>query len=278
MIEVTSWGSARRDTPLSQDVRIPFDALTPSEPAPPITFAHRGARAQLPENTLAAFRHALEHGASGLETDAWCAADGEVVLVHDPRIWVRLRGLVPWRLRIARTSSSRLARHGVPSLVALYRDLGSDYELSIDLKDAAVGERIIEIARRLGDPSRLWLCSPSTRHLRRLRAVAPDVRLVHSQTRTRLPDSVERHAADLAAAGLDVMNMHHSEWSRGLVTLFHRFGVRAFAWDTQEVRQLEAMLRIGVDGIYCDHVDRMVATVTRWSTPPRPGPGDEPRP
>lgn len=233
----------------------------------PITFAHRGARAHLPENTLAAFRYALEHGATGLETDAYCAAAGEVVLVHDPRIWVRLRGVVPWRLRVAGTAADRLGRHEVPRLVDLYRELGSDYELSIDLKDAEVGARIIDIARELGDPQRLWLCSPSSRHLRHLRESAPEVRLVHSQTRSRLPDSVERHAADLAAGGLDVMNMHHGEWSRGLVTLFHRFGIRAFAWDAQEVRHLEAMLRIGVDGLYSDHVDRMVQTVAAWPAP-----------
>ena len=239
----------------------------------PITFAHRGARADLPENTLAAFGFALERGASGLETDAWCAADGEVVLVHDPRIWVRLRGVVPWRLRVAGTAAARLGHHRVPRLVDLYRELGSGYDLSIDLKDAQVGERIIEIAREVGDPGRLWLCSPSSRHLRRLRESAPEVRLVHSQTRSRLPDSVERHAADLAAGGLDVMNMHHSEWSRGLVTLFHRFDIRAFAWNCQEVRHLQSMLRIGIDGVYSDHVDRMVRTVAAWpADDPAPGP------
>jgi len=48
----------------------------------PITFAHRGARADLPENTLAAFARALERGARGLETDAHLSADGEPVLVR----------------------------------------------------------------------------------------------------------------------------------------------------------------------------------------------------
>ncbi|HKY78076.1 MAG TPA: glycerophosphodiester phosphodiesterase family protein, partial [Acidimicrobiia bacterium] len=38
---------------------------------PPIGFAHRGARAQAPENTLEAFALALRLGATGLESDAW---------------------------------------------------------------------------------------------------------------------------------------------------------------------------------------------------------------
>ncbi len=49
----------------------------------PIGFAHRGARSERPENTLEAFRRALELGATGLESDAWITADGEVVLDHD---------------------------------------------------------------------------------------------------------------------------------------------------------------------------------------------------
>ena len=231
---------------------------------PPITFAHRGARAHQPENTLAAFRHALQAGVAGLETDAWTASDGEVVLVHDPVVKVRRAGVVAQRLRVATTPSATLARHDVPRLIDLYRELGAGFELSIDLEDRTVGPLVVDAARAHGDPTRLWLCSPSRRALRELRAVAAEVRLVHSTTRRRIPDSLERHAADLAAHGIDAINLHHSEWTRGLVELFHRFDVKAFAWDTQEVRHIRAMLDAGIDALYCDHVDRLVATVAEW--------------
>src|SRR4029453_7638769 len=98
---------------------------------PPITFAHRGARAVLPENTIPAFRHGLQAGARGLETDAYTAADGEVVLVPVPFIKVRRAGLVPGRLRVATSTSAQLAKHAVPRLRDLYLELGADYELSI---------------------------------------------------------------------------------------------------------------------------------------------------
>ena len=45
----------------------------------------------------------------------------------------------------------------------------------------------------------------------------------------------------------------------------HRFDVLAFAWDAQEVRQLRAMLRIGIDAVYCDRPERMVETVNSWT-------------
>src|SRR5262245_17834342 len=48
-----------------------------------IVYAHRGAAAERPENTLASFRRALELGADALETDVHLTADGAVVAIHD---------------------------------------------------------------------------------------------------------------------------------------------------------------------------------------------------
>jgi glycerophosphoryl diester phosphodiesterase len=48
-------------------------------------FAHRGASARAPENTLEAFRLAVEAGAGGLELDVNVTRDGEIVVIHDRR-------------------------------------------------------------------------------------------------------------------------------------------------------------------------------------------------
>lgn len=48
-----------------------------------VVYAHRGASAELPENTLTAFRRALEIGADALETDVHLTRDGELVAIHD---------------------------------------------------------------------------------------------------------------------------------------------------------------------------------------------------
>ena len=46
-------------------------------------WAHRGASADAPENTLAAFQRAYELGADGVELDVQLTADGRVVCLHD---------------------------------------------------------------------------------------------------------------------------------------------------------------------------------------------------
>jgi glycerophosphoryl diester phosphodiesterase len=227
--------------------------------AAPITFAHRGASADAPENTLAAFRLALDLGARGLESDARSSGDGEVVLVHGA---VARQG---WRrLRVAQTSAADLARLDVPRLGDLYEALGTDYELSLDVYDPAAGRRLIDVARAAGAVDRLWLCSSRVEVLVALGERAPSAHLVHSVRRRNIDVPLERHAARLADLGIEVINMHRSEWTAGLVGLFHRFELQAFGWDVQEARHLRELLGMGIDGLYSDHVARMVATVSEW--------------
>jgi glycerophosphoryl diester phosphodiesterase len=235
-------------------------------PMGPITFAHRGARLEEPENTIPAFRRGLQAGAKGLESDAWLARDGEVVLVHDGTVGRALR-----RRKVPASTAAELAEFGVPRLADLYAELGTDYELSIDVKDDAVVEPMLAVARAAGAESRLWICAPDVGLLGALRS-STDARLVHSERRDHIHTPLERHAYELSNLGIDAMNMHHSDWSAGLVALFHRFDVLAFAWDVQEVRHLRAVLKMHIDAIYCDRPDRMVATVGEWAaTDSEPG-------
>jgi len=229
--------------------------------ATPITFAHRGGRADQEENTLPAFRRALEHGARGLESDARLAGDGEVVLVHDP---VARRG---WRRRrVDQSTSAQLEELGVPRLADLYGELGTDYELSLDLYDPKARIPVLDVAHDAGATDHLWVCAGGIDTLVELRDYDGGAHLVHSTRRQRITGSVERHAARLADEGIAACNMHHTDWTKGLVELYHRFGVRAFAWDLQEVRHLRAVLAMGIDAVYSDHVDRMVATVAEWAS------------
>ena len=95
------------------------------------------------------------------------------------------------------------------------------------------------------------------------------MRLVDSTRLDRIKEGPERRAATLAAKGIDAVNLHHLDWTGGLTTLFHRFGVLAFGWDAQTPRVLTELLDAGIDGVYSDHVDRMVDAVTVAALPRR---------
>ena len=231
---------------------------------PPIAFAHRGARAHAPENTLEAFHLALRLGATGLESDVWMTADGVAVLTHDGRVGRGLR-----RRRVGDVARSALPA-SVPILEQLYADCGTAFELSLDVCDAAVVETVVKVARHSGAGAlgRLWLCHSDWEVLAGWRAEWPDVHLVNSTRMRDLRQGPERRAAQLAEAGIDAVNLHHTDWTGGLTTLFHRFERLAFAWDAQHERIVRALVRMGIDAVYSDHVDRMVEAL--W---PRAGSG-----
>lgn len=225
---------------------------------PPIGFAHRGASAHAQENTLESFRLALKLGATGLESDVWLSADKVPVLHHDEEVkvgWLRRRP-------IAELARHQLPAH-VPSLEQLYDACGTGFELSLDVKDPAAVLVVVDVARRLDAGGRMWLCHPDWRQLAQWRSLADDVRLVDSTRLRRMREGPERRAATLADAGIDAVNLHHTDWTGGLTTLFHRFSRCALAWDCQHERVLAEVLAMGVDAVYSDHVDRMVEALER---------------
>lgn len=220
----------------------------------PIAFAHRGARAHAPENTIEAFQLGLKLGATGLESDVWLTADGEAVLDHDGV--VRSRGRKKAISDVARAS---LPSH-IPTVAEMLAACGGDVHVSLDLKDiraaAPTVRAVQEVVPEL-EP-RLWLCHWDVHQLIPLRGLSAEVKLVDSTRFARIKEGPERRAALLREHGIDGVNMHHTDWNGGLVTLFHRFERYAFGWDMQHDHILRAALRMGLDGVYSDWVDRMM--------------------
>ncbi len=103
---------------------------------------------------------------------------------------------------------------------------------------------------------RLWLCAPQWESLLPLRGQG--AKLVDSTRLSRMKEGPERRAATLRQQGIDAVNLHHSDWNGGMVALFHRFERASFGWDMQEPHILQAGLRMGLDGVYSDWVDRMI--------------------
>lgn len=225
----------------------------------PIGFAHRGARAEAPDNTIEAFELALRLGARGLESDVWITADGVPVLDHDGVVGSRLR-----RRRIADHQRADLPAH-MPTLEDLYARCGTGFDLSLDVKDTKAFDQVVAVARAAGNGAaeRLWLCHHDWETVAGWRSHGDDVRLVDSTRLHRMKHGPERRAAALKKAGIDAVNLHHSDWTGGLTTLFHRFGVFAFGWDAQQPRVLDELLNAGIDAVYSDHVARMTAALAR---------------
>lgn len=245
--------------------------MTFSGPGGTIGFAHRGARAECRDNTLASFTRALTLGARALETDVWLSADGIVVLDHDGAFRVGLR-----RYPIRSLARRALPGH-VPSLVDLYMQCGTDFELSIDIKDDDAAAPLLDVARQAGAASRLWLCSPHLASLRAWRELNRDAKLVHSTTLYQLTGlhhphrdssaesvaaTLHAHARHLDACDVAAVNLHHQAWNPSTVAAVHDHGVGAFAWDAQTAETLTRLVGMGIDAVYSDNVALMLGILS----------------
>jgi glycerophosphoryl diester phosphodiesterase len=108
---------------------------------------------------------------------------------------------------------------------------------------------------------RLWLCCPDWRQAARWRRLSPDVHLVDSTRLARIGEGPAKRASVLADAGVDAINLHRRDWSRSLVETVHEHGRAAFAWDAQRARAIGRLLAMGVDAVYSDHVEVMMAAL-----------------
>ena len=229
----------------------------PARRLPPIGFAHRGARAHARDNTLESFLLARRLGAKGLESDVWVTRDGEVVLDHDG-VTGRFR-----KRPINECDRGTLPLH-IPTLEELYVACGTDFELALDIKDPDAIEGVIETAKRYRATDRLWVCHHEWRRVAAWRSLDPDVKLVDSTRLRWMKHGPERRAAQLAEAGIDAINLHVTDWTGGLTTLFHRFERYAFAWDAQFERQLDDLIDMGIDGVFSDYTDRMISAIAKF--------------
>lgn len=242
----------------------------PSKLERPIAFAHRGARAHAPENTLEAFDLAVKLGATGIESDVWLSRDGHLILNHDRHYGLR-------RKAISSQDRAKLPE-SMLTLPELFERVPASMDLSIDIKDDAAMVPLLTWAGTLEpiDRGRLFLCHHDWRKLAQWRAIDEHVRLIDS-TSVKAMNAIkgyggpERRAHDLTEAGIDGVNLRYDEWTGGMATLFHRFDRLCFGWDAQHERVLNELLRIGIDGVYCDTVDLMMEAVDKHQQRGDPG-------
>lgn len=229
----------------------------------PILFAHRGGKAHEAENTIRCFRLGLKLGANGLESDVWVTKDNQPALIHDDAFGPRLR-----RRKVADTLAQDLPED-VPTIADFYAAVGTDFEFSIDIKTPDAIECTVNALRAASEQynddvvAKTWLCHPDLELLTSWRQRWSDLRLVHSTRLAKVPGGPERHGSLLFERQIDAVNFRQPDWSGGLTALYHRFGIYCFGWDAQLERVVAELLDMGCDGVFSDHVDRMVAARNR---------------
>ncbi|MFO0594209.1 MAG: glycerophosphodiester phosphodiesterase family protein [Myxococcaceae bacterium] len=220
-------------------------------------FAHRGASADYPENTLEAFAGAVGQGADGVELDVIRCGSGELVVVHDE--WLdRLAGLhwdvrqTPWRklqrLDVGTRLGFKPAR--IPLLHEVFDCLPARLEINVELKNITLDDRGLSLAvaqlvhdRHLAD--RVFLSSFDPRCLVRVARAYPSLR------RGLLIDPDLAWAPQawfwLPITAKTSVHPHWSQVTSERVNRWHGAGWAVAVWTVDDVDEARRLRALGVD-------------------------------
>ena len=156
-----------------------------------LILGHRGASGYAPENTLEAFRLAMQMGADGFELDVHMSRDGELVVIHDETLerTTNGKGLVRdhtlAQLQALDASCGMEAYRGakIPTLAQVFQLVqNTRHIVNVEIKTdeyfyPGIEQACVALAREMGVADRIIYSSFNHFTLLRLRELAPDAKL-----------------------------------------------------------------------------------------------------
>ena len=234
----------------------------------PLNIGHRGASAAAPQNTLAAFRRALEFGADGVELDVHLSLDGAVVVIHDFTVdkttdgagRVSQKTLAQLKALDAGVKfSPQFAGERIPTLSEVFDALEGKLLVNVELKaplhsaNTSLVAPVLDVVRKHGMDKRVVFSSFNTRVLGAMKRLAPHI-----------PAGV-LYAPDLPAyaryAWLDPFEPHearHPHFSmvtRLIVRWCHARGLQVNVWTVDDPGEIRRLVEAEVDAIITNKPD-----------------------
>lgn len=229
---------------------------------PPYIFAHRGASAYAPENTLSAFELALKQGAHAIELDAKLTRDNRVIVHHDRTVDRTTNGSGAINaltyddlksLDAGSWFSKDFCNEKIPLLSEVFESLGNKIFINIELtnyaspKDGLVNE-VVKLVKEYQIQEMVMFSSFLPANLINASQLLPAVPcgyLVDGGVRGR--QRWPRNMMDLAA---------EHPWMEDVtleaVVKAHQKGRRVHVWTVNDSAEMQRLRSIGVDGIFTD--------------------------
>jgi glycerophosphoryl diester phosphodiesterase len=210
-------------------------------------YAHRGASAEQPENTLAAFRRALELGVEGIELDVHLSSDGVPMVIHDATVDRTTSGSGAVAEMTCEELQELDAGNGerIPRLGEVLDLVGNRLHVDIEVKANAAGEAVL---REVEGRDLRWLISSFDWDvLRYVRSQRADVELWPLTVGA--TDDAIAVAKELGAPALAI-------WHKGLdadvVAHLAEQGLGFWPWTVNDPDLAETLLGLGAIGICTD--------------------------
>ncbi len=214
-----------------------------------LVIAHRGASAREPENSIAAFRAAIDLGADGVELDIHATADGGLIVHHDDTVA---------GTNIPQSSLDSVRRHRlangepVPMLGEVLDALGSDVTVFVEVKtlDSTQDDCLLQVLRDAPSPPRCHVHSFDHRIVHRL--VARQEGLVGGVLSTSYPLNP---LIQLEQSGATELWQNDHLVDDELIAAVHAIGLRIIPWTVDDPDRIAELIDMGVDGVCSNEPD-----------------------
>ncbi len=235
--------------------------------AEPFVIAHRGASADAPENTLAAFGLGISQGADGVELDVHLTKDGKLAVIHDHRLdrTTTGTGLVKDKTMGELVSedagswfSPAYAGIRIPELNEVLALLPAGYIVNIEIKNGPVfypqiGRKLAEILQDWKGRHQYVISSFDHQVLTEVHTADPDLPLGLLYEAQLFNPAVYVNTLPYPVYSLHVFQ-HFA--TRAFVEAAHTVGLQVFTYTVDDKDDLARVYAAGVDGIICNHPQR----------------------
>jgi len=225
--------------------------------------AHRGASRKEPENTLRAFRRAIELGGKWIECDVRVTRDRVPVVIHDATVNRTTNG----KGHVSRMTNNELrvleAGKGerVPTLKeTLQFAQKNGIQLVLEIKDPSALEPTLDLVQAYSHtPLQLIISSFSPSVLRRAKTLAPHLPTAVITTGILVGKNSWVSLARQASAS--VVCVHARMVSKPRLDAAHRAGLKVFAWTVNSLKYVQRLEQFGIDGIFTNYPELLVHRV-----------------
>lgn len=225
-------------------------------------FAHRGASAQAPENTLAAIELALQLPVAGIEVDLRCV-DSEWLIFHDRFLQRTTNGEGPFHGPTLAELRALQCHNGeaIPLLGELLQRVAGRCQLNLELKEEGDLEQLAVLLRQA---CRDWHFQPeqlllsSFNHYLLADIAARGWPYPRAALFANLPLTL---AADAAALACSALHIDIEVVNRQLVNDAHRRGLKVRVYTVDDASELQQLAAMGVDGVFCNDPARALAVL-----------------
>lgn len=247
-----------------------------------LNIAHRGGRGLSPEHTIFAYKKALQVGADVLELDVHSTKDGEIVVIHDQTVdrttdgkglvkeltLSEIKGLdAGYRFTIKRDNKEDYPFRGKGLIIPTLKEVFSEFpnqRINIEIKqfEPQIEDALFGIIKEMNMAENVLVVSENSKAIKRFRKICKGFiatgASVSEVRRFVIFMRLKMSALYIPSADAFQIPEYHGNYhllTEEFIEKAHKRNIKIHVWTVNENKDMERLIKLGVDGIITDYPD-----------------------